>query len=332
MLGMERVLVTGGAGYIGSHTCVELLHGGYEVVVVDNLSNSHKKAIEDIEQITGKKVPFFQVDVCDKARLKEVFEQYSFDAVLHFAGLKAVGVSVAQPLEYYQNNLNATLTLLECMKEYGVKRLIFSSSATVYGNARSPIAEEAPTGNCTNPYGWTKYMSEQIIRDYGIADPAFSGILLRYFNPVGAHESGLIGENPKDVPNNLMPLVIQAAQGKRILQVYGSDYDTSDGTGVRDYIHVVDLAKGHLAALEYAKDKTGTEVFNLGTGRGYSVLELISTYEKVNAVKIPYEITGRRPGDVASCYADTEKAKRELNWQAKYGIQEMCRSAALAAK
>jgi len=325
----KTVLVTGGAGYIGSHTCVELLHAGYEVVVVDNLCNSHYQAIEGMERITGKKVSFIQADICDKYCLKEVFAQYSFDAVLHFAGLKAVGESVAKPLEYYSNNLNATLVLLECMKEYGINRLIFSSSATVYGNAQPPIPEDAPTGNCTNPYGWTKYMSEQIIRDYSTASKEFSGVLLRYFNPVGAHESGLIGENPRDIPNNLMPLIVQAARGERTLQVYGNDYDTPDGTCIRDYIHVMDLAEGHVAAMEYALEHSGVEAINLGTGRGCSVLELIREYERVNGVTVPYEMGPRRVGDAAASCAEVKKAKELLNWEAKRSMADMCRSAFL---
>ena len=323
-----RILVTGGAGYIGSHTCVELLENGYEVVIVDNLYNASEKAVERIEQITGKKPVFYNADICDKDALDEIFKAHAFDAVIHFAGYKAVGESVAKPIEYYRNNITGTLTLTDVMRAHGVKNIIFSSSATVYGDpAFVPITEECPKGVCTNPYGWTKWMLEQILTDIHTADPAWNVILLCYFNPIGAHESGLIGEDPKGIPNNLVPYVAQVAVGKLpCLGVFGNDYDTPDGTGVRDYIHVVDLAKGHVKALDRLADDPGVGVYNLGTGKGYSVLEVVAAYEKACGKKIPYEIRERRAGDVATCYCDPSKARRELGWTAAYGIDQMCAS------
>lgn len=320
------VLVTGGVGYIGSHTCVELLEHGYEVVVVDNLCNSHEEALSRIEQITGKRPLFFKVDVCDHAALSQVFNKCKIDCVIHFAGLKAVGESVYKPLEYFQNNLNATLTLAEVMREHEVKRLVFSSSATVYSSDNEvPLREDSKTGNCSNPYGWTKYMSEKFLETFCTANPSLSMILLRYFNPVGAHESGLIGEDPQGIPNNLMPYVSQVAVGKLDhLTVFGNDYDTPDGTGVRDYIHVVDLAKAHLAALDYASTHTGCEAFNIGTGKGSSVLEIVKAFEKACGKKIPYVIGPRRAGDLATVYASTTKAKEVLGFKTKYNLEKMC--------
>ena len=323
----ETILLTGGAGFIGTHTAVALLQAGYEVVVADNLCNSEESAVRAVETIAGRSVEFVKLDVCDAQALDALFAAHEFSAVVHFAGLKAVGESVAQPLRYYRNNLDATITLLECMERSGVKRLVFSSSATVYGDAHSPIPETAPAGRCSNPYGWTKYMSEQIIRDYAAAHPDFSAALLRYFNPVGAHESGLIGENPKDRPNNLMPLIVNAAFGGEMLHVFGDDYDTPDGTGIRDYLHVSDLAEGHAAAIAYTRDHRGAEAINLGTGRGISVLELIGAYERVNGVRVPHEMAPRRPGDVAVCFADARKAAEVLGWKATRSVEEMCRSA-----
>ena len=321
------VLLTGGTGFIGSHTAVELIEAGYSVVIADDLSNSEKSVVDRIEEITGVRPTFYQIDVTDKAALQKVFEEQDIDTVIHFAGFKAVGESVEKPLEYYRNNLDTTLTLLETMRSFGCKNIIFSSSATVYSLSDDvPVTEESGPLGCTNPYGWTKYMIEQILRDVAMADPEMSVVLLRYFNPIGAHESGLIGEKPAGIPNNLMPYITQVAQGIRErLSVFGDDYDTPDGTGVRDYIHVVDLAKGHLAALKYADGHKGCEVFNLGTGRGYSVLDLVKTFEKVNGVEIPYVITDRRPGDIALCYADTAKAEKVLGWKAEKGIEDMCR-------
>ena len=322
-----KVLVTGGMGYIGSHTCVELLNLGMEVVIADNLSNSNPEVLNRMETITGKRAAFYELDVCDEAALSKVFAENSIDCVIHFAGMKAVGESVAIPERYYSNNLGSTLTLCRVMAKYHVKKIIFSSSATVYsGDNEMPLQETSRTGNCTNPYGWTKYMGEQILRDIAFADKEWSVVLLRYFNPIGAHHSGLMGEDPKGIPNNLMPYISQVAVGRRDhLNVFGNDYDTPDGTGVRDYIHVVDLAKGHVAAIAYAQTHTGTEVFNLGTGTGYSVLDMVKTFEKVNGVPVPYEITPRRPGDLATCYADPAKSREKLGWVAEKTLEDMCR-------
>lgn len=322
-----KVLLTGGAGYIGSHTCVELLNNGYEVVIADNFDNASEKVIDRIEQITGKTVDVYKIDVADKEALRELFSQCDIEAVIHFAGYKAVGESVAKPIMYYRNNIDTTLTLLEVMSEFNVKKIVFSSSATVYGVPKVvPLNEGMPT-SCTNPYGWTKLFNEQILTDATVADKDLSVVLLRYFNPIGAHESGLIGESPNGIPNNLMPYITQVAVGKREkLGVFGDDYDTPDGTGVRDYIHVVDLANGHLKALEFInKGHKGTEIFNLGTGTGYSVLDIVKTFSKVNELDIPYAIMDRRPGDVAIVTADPEKANKELNWTAQRGLEEMCR-------
>ena len=322
-----KVLLTGGAGYIGSHTCVELLDNGYEVVIADNFDNSSEKVIDRIKQITGKDVPVYNIDVADKTALRKLFEECDIDSVIHFAGFKAVGESVAKPLMYYRNNLDTTLTLLEVMAEFNVKKIVFSSSATVYGVPEVvPLKEGMPT-SCTNPYGWTKLFNEQILTDATVADSELSVVLLRYFNPIGAHESGLIGESPNGIPNNLMPYITQVAVGKREkLGVFGDDYDTHDGTGVRDYIHVVDLANGHLKALEYINaGNKGTEIFNLGTGTGYSVLDIVKTFSRVNSLEIPYAIMERRAGDVAIVTADPEKANEKLNWTAKRGLDEMCR-------
>lgn len=326
---MKKVLLTGGTGYIGSHTTVELFDEGHDVVIIDDLSNSDKSVLERIEQITGRRPAFYEIDVSNIEALDETFEHERIDTVIHFAGYKAVGESVEKPLAYYKNNLNATLTLLEVMKKHDVTNLIFSSSAAVYSMLdNAPYTEEDGPLGCTNPYGWTKYMIEQILRDCCVADPEMSVVLLRYFNPIGAHESGLIGEKPNGIPNNLMPYITQVAQGIRPkLNVFGNDYPTHDGTGVRDYIHVVDLAKGHVAALEYAQKHKGCEVFNLGTGQGYSVLDLVKAFEKVTGIEIPYEIVGRRPGDVAVNYADTTKAETLLGWKAEKGIEDMCRDA-----
>ncbi|MCI9547565.1 MAG: UDP-glucose 4-epimerase GalE [Lachnospiraceae bacterium] len=320
------ILVTGGAGYIGSHTCVELLNAGYEVVVMDNLCNSSAKSLEVVEQITGKKLKFYKVDMLDKSGLEQIFQKEAIDAVIHFAGLKAVGESVQKPLEYYFNNLSGTLTLCDVMREYGVKDIVFSSSATVYGDpAFVPITEECPKGQITNPYGQTKAMLEQILTDMHVSDNQWNVVLLRYFNPIGAHPSGRIGEDPKGIPNNLVPYIAQVAVGKLDkLGVFGDDYDTPDGTGVRDYIHVVDLAQGHVKAIEKLKDKEGVSIYNLGTGRGYSVLEVLHAYEKACEKTLPYEIKPRRAGDIAVCYADSSKAKKELGWSASRGIEEMC--------
>ena len=321
-----RILVTGGAGYIGSHTCVELLNAGYEVVVVDNLYNSNEKALARVEEITGKKVTFYKDDICDKVAMDALFDKEQIDAVIHFAGLKAVGESVAKPLEYYQNNIAGTLTLCDSMRNHGVKNIIFSSSATVYGDpAMIPITEECPKGICTNPYGWTKWMLEQILTDIQKADPEWNVILLRYFNPIGAHPSGKIGEDPKGIPNNLVPYVAQVAIGKRdCLGVFGDDYDTPDGTGIRDYIHVVDLAVAHVKAIQKLADKEGVSVYNIGTGNGYSVLDVVHAFEKACGHAIKYEIKPRRAGDIARCYCAPAKAAKELGWTAQYGIDEMC--------
>ena len=322
-----NILVTGGAGYIGSHTCVELLEAGYTPVVVDNLCNSNAESLRRVEQITGKAVKFIEGDVRDEAVLNTVFSQYDIACVIHFAGLKAVGESVTKPLEYYENNLCSTMALCRVMAQHGVKKLIFSSSATVYsGDNEMPLRETSKTGNCTNPYGWTKYMGEQILRDLAKADPDWSVVLLRYFNPVGAHQSGLIGEHPSGIPNNLMPFISQTAVGKRDhLNIFGNDYDTPDGTGVRDYIHVVDLAKGHVAAIDYLLTHSGESVFNLGTGHGYSVLDMVKAFESVNHVAVPYVIAPRRSGDLATCYADPAKSRDVLGWQAQLDQNDMCR-------
>jgi len=320
------ILVTGGAGYIGSHTVVELQNAGYDVVVCDNLCNSSKKSLERVEQITGKSVKFYLADILDAEALTKIFEENSIDSVIHFAGLKAVGESVAKPWEYYNNNITGTLVLVDVMKKFGCKNMIFSSSATVYGDpAFIPITEECPKGQCTNPYGWTKSMLEQVLTDIQKADNEWNIVLLRYFNPIGAHKSGLIGENPNGMPNNLMPYVTQVAVGKRPhLNVFGNDYDTHDGTGVRDYIHVVDLAKGHVAAVKKLTEKAGLKLYNLGTGNGYSVLDIVKNFEAATGVKIPYVITERRPGDIATCYSNADLALKELGWKAENGIKEMC--------
>lgn len=320
------ILVTGGAGYIGSHTCVELLNSGYEVVVVDNLCNSCEESLSRVEEITGKKVTFYKADLLNREAVEQIFEKEEIDSVIHFAGLKAVGESVAKPLEYYYNNITGTLILCDVMRNHGVKNIVFSSSATVYGNpATVPIKEDFPL-SVTNPYGRTKLMLEEILRDFYVADPEWNVILLRYFNPIGAHKSGRIGENPKGIPNNLVPYITQVAVGKlEKLGVFGDDYDTPDGTGVRDYIHVVDLALGHVRAIEKLKTQTGgVLVYNLGTGVGYSVLEIVKAFEKACGKEIPYEIKDRRPGDIPTCYADASLAKEELSWEAKRGIEEMC--------
>ena len=321
-----KVLLTGGAGYIGSHTAVEMLNAGYDVVIADNFDNSSPKVIDRIEKITGKRPALYELDVADGVAVDDMFAAEDFDAVVHFAGLKAVGESCAIPVRYYRNNIDTTLTLLEAMQKYGVDNFVFSSSATVYGIPEEvPLREGMPT-SCTNPYGWTKYMNEQILTDAAAADKNLSVVLLRYFNPIGAHQSGLIGENPNGIPNNLMPYITQVAVGKlERLGVFGNDYPTPDGTGVRDYIHVVDLARGHLKAIEYAAEHKGTEIFNLGTGTGYSVLDIVKAFIRVNDVDIPYDIKPRRPGDIAECYADPAKAKEGLGWTAEYGIDEMCR-------
>ena len=321
------VLVTGGAGYIGSHTCVELLERDFDIVVVDNLVNSNVKSLDRVKQITGKDFPYYELDIRDKEALDKIFEAHKIDCVMHFAGLKAVGESVAKPLEYYDNNLFTTITLCKSMGEHGVKQIIFSSSATVYtGDNEMPLREDSRTGYCTNPYGWTKYMSEQILRDLAKADPEWSVVLLRYFNPIGAHASGLIGEDPQGIPNNLMPFISQTAIGRReCLSVFGNDYDTHDGTGVRDYIHVVDLAQGHVAAVDYMQKHKGESVFNLGTGTGYSVLDMVKAFERVTGKAVPYKITERRPGDLGTVYASPEKSAEVLGWKAKFGLDEMCR-------
>ena len=320
-----NILLTGGAGYIGSHTCIELISAGHTVVIADNLCNSSKKAVSRVEEITGTKIPFYEIDVWDYDKLSNVFEENKIDSVIHFAGLKAVGESCEIPLSYYRNNLDSTLTLLEVMKKYGCHNFVFSSSATVYGIPGTvPLVETMPT-SCTNPYGWTKLMNEQILTDATKADPELSVVLLRYFNPIGAHESGMIGENPNGVPNNLMPYITQVAVGKlEQLGVFGDDYPTHDGTGVRDYIHVVDLAKGHVKAIDYASVHKGTEIVNLGTGVGYSVLDIVKTFIKVNGVDIPYAIKPRRAGDVPVNYCDAGKAARELGWTAKKNLHDMC--------
>ena len=322
-----NVLVTGGAGYIGSHTCLELLESGYGVVAIDNLCNSNAESLNRVQQLTGKTLKFYEGDVRDEALLRKIFAENQIGCVIHFAGLKAVGESVAKPWEYYDNNLNSTLVLTKVMKEVGMKNIIFSSSATVYtADNEMPLKETSRTGNCTNPYGWTKYMTEQILSGMANADKDWSIVLLRYFNPIGAHESGRIGEDPRGIPNNLMPYITQVAVGRREkLSVYGNDYNTPDGTGVRDYIHVVDLAKGHVAAVKYAAAHTGCEVFNLGTGTGYSVLNMVNTFRDVNQVALPYQIVERRPGDIATCYADPAKSRQVLGWTAEKSLADMCR-------
>lgn len=321
-----KVLLTGGAGYIGSHTAVELINAGHEVIIVDDLSNSSEKVIERLEQITGKHIKFYKLDVKDENKLDEVFKENQIDSIIHFAGYKAVGESVSKPLEYYENNLCTTFNLVKKMKEYNVKNLVFSSSATVYGVPEEVPLKEGMKTWCTNPYGWTKFMNERILMDISNAMPELSIVLLRYFNPIGAHESGLIGENPNGIPNNLMPFISQVAVGKlKELNVFGNDYDTKDGTGVRDYIHVVDLAKGHVKAIEYADNNKGVEIFNLGTGVGYSVLDIVEAFKKVNNVEVPYKIVARRPGDIATCYADATKAKEVLDWKAEKNLEDMCR-------
>ena len=322
-----KILLTGGAGYIGSHTAIELDKAGHEVVIVDNLVNSKEEAVRRVEKITGKAIPFYIADVRDRVAMDKVFKENKIDAVIHFAGLKAVGESVAKPLEYYENNMNATFVLLDVMRNNGCKNIIFSSSATVYGDpAMIPITEECPKGKCTNPYGQTKSMLEEVMIDVQKADPEWNVVLLRYFNPIGAHKSGLIGENPNGIPNNLMPYITQTAIGMRKeLGVFGNDYDTPDGTGVRDYIHVCDLATGHVAALKAIERKAGLAIYNLGTGHGYSVLDVVKAFEKANGLKVPYSIKPRRPGDIATCYCNPAKAKAELGWEAEFGIEDMCR-------
>lgn len=321
------ILVTGGAGYIGSHTVVDLLENNYEVVIVDDFSNAHPTVLDRIKEISGKSFAFYELNLLDREALTTVFKENDIEAVIHFAGFKAVGESVAKPLMYYHNNITGTLVLLEVMQEFGVKNIVFSSSATVYGmDNEAPFSENLPT-SATNPYGQTKVFIEHIIRDLAVSDKEWSAVLLRYFNPIGAHESGRIGEDPNDVPNNLMPYITQVAVGKlEKLSIFGDDYDTPDGTGVRDYIHVLDLSLGHLSALEYALNHTGVEAVNLGTGEGYSVLDVVHAFENANDVEIPYEIVERRPGDIAVGYADPTKAKELLNWEAKYSLEDMCRT------
>ena len=321
-----KILVTGGLGFIGSHTCVELLNNDYEVIIIDNLSNSKIEVLDNIKEITGKDITFYQEDVCDKKALDKIFKENKIDAVIHFAGYKAVGESVEKPIMYYENNLISTLNLCKVMKKYNCKRLVFSSSATVYGSPKTlPIREDFPL-SATNPYGMTKLMNEKILEDIYNSDKDFSIVILRYFNPIGAHSSGLIGEDPKGIPNNLMPYIARVATNQLdCLSVFGNDYNTNDGTGVRDYIHVVDLANGHIKAIEKVLKEKGLSFYNLGTGIGYSVLDMINTFEKVNKIKVNYKIVDRRPGDIDSCYADPTKANKELNWEAKYNIEDMCR-------
>ena len=320
------ILVTGGAGYIGSHTVVELQNSGYDVIVCDNLSNSSRTSLERVKMITGKDVPFYLADIRDRDALNEIFEKEQIDSVIHFAGLKAVGESVAKPWEYYDNNITGTLTLIDVMRKHNVKNIIFSSSATVYGIPEySPITEDFPKGQCMHPYGWTKSMLEQILTDMHTSDPSWNVVILRYFNPIGAHKSGLIGEDPSGIPNNLMPYVTQVAVGKRPeLGVFGNDYNTHDGTGVRDYIHVVDLAVGHVKALRKIEENAGLKIYNLGTGTGYSVLDIVHNFEDATGVPVPYSIKPRRPGDIDIYYASPKKAKDELGWEAQYGVKEMC--------
>lgn len=322
-----NILLTGGAGYIGTHTIVELFKAGHSVVVVDNFVNSHPEALKRVESIVGRQVPFVQADIRNREALEKLFSNYAIDAVINFAGLKAVGESVEKPLEYYENNMNGLFVLVDVMRKNNCKNIIFSSSATVYGDpAIIPITEDCPKGQCTNPYGWTKSMLEQVLMDIQKADHSWNVVLLRYFNPIGAHESGLIGENPNGIPNNLMPYITQTAIGiRKELGVFGNDYDTPDGTGVRDYIHVVDLSRGHVAALKAIEQNKGLAIYNLGTGHGYSVLDVVKAFEKVNNMKVPYVIKPRRAGDIATCYCNPSKAKEELGWEAIYGIDEMCR-------
>jgi len=322
------ILVTGGAGYIGSHTCVELLNAGYEIIVVDNLVNSSEKSLERVREITGKKLTFYEADLLDKEALEHIFKKENIDSVIHFAGLKAVGESVSIPLKYYHNNITGTITLCEVMQKYSVKDIVYSSSATVYGNPETvPIREDFPL-SATNPYGRTKLMIENILKDLYVSDNSWNIVILRYFNPIGAHKSGKIGEDPRNIPNNLVPYITQVAIGKlEYLGVFGNDYDTPDGTGVRDYIHVTDLALGHLKALEKLKEKPGVSIYNLGTGKGYSVLDMVKNFEKVSGRTIKYKILPRRPGDIAICYADPSKAKKELGWEATRDIDEMCEDA-----
>ena len=321
-----NVLLAGGAGYIGTHTCVELIEAGHSVVIADNFANSCPEAVRRVEEITGTSIPLYEADVCDREAVEKIFSENKIDAVIHFAGLKAVGESVEKPLLYYRNNIDSTLTLLETMKKFNVNNFIFSSSATVYGTPKTvPLVETMPTGSPTNPYGWTKLMMEQILTDTAAANPAMSIVILRYFNPIGAHESGRIGEDPNGIPNNLMPYITQVAAGRlQQLGVFGDDYPTHDGTGVRDYIHVVDLAKGHVKAIDYSGEHKGVEIVNLGTGTGYSVLDIVKAFEKVNHLKIPYVIKPRRPGDIAECYANAEKAARVLGWKAEKSLEDMC--------
>ena len=320
-----KILVTGGAGYIGSHTCLELLNHNYEVVVLDNFCNSSMESIRRVEKITGKKIIFYEADMADRNKLNEIFEKETIDAVIHFAGLKAVGESVSMPLEYFINNISGTLTMLDVMRNHNIKNIVFSSSATVYGTPETvPIKEEFPL-SVTNPYGRTKLMLEEIFRDLYVSDNSWNIILLRYFNPIGAHESGLIGEDPNGIPNNLLPYITKVSIGELpVLHVFGDDYDTPDGTGVRDYIHVVDLALGHVKALKKIEEKAGLCIYNLGTGHGYSVLDIVKNFEEANDIKIPYSIKPRRAGDIATCYCDPSKAKEELGWEAQFGIREMC--------
>lgn len=322
-----KILVTGGTGYIGSHTVVKLIQQGYEPILLDNLSNSSVKVLDRIKEITGVKPLFYQADIRDRNALSKVFSEQKIDACIHFAGLKAVGESTKLPWEYYENNIGGTLTLVDEMRSHGVKNIIFSSSATVYGDPTSvPITEEAEKKPCTNPYGWTKSMLEQILTDMQKADNEWNVVLLRYFNPIGAHESGLIGENPRGIPNNLMPYITQVAVGKREkLNIFGDDYNTPDGTGIRDYIHVVDLAEGHVKALDKIQGKCGLQIYNLGTGIGYSVLDVVHAFEKANDITIPYEIAPRRPGDIAENFSDPKKAERELHWKAEKTLEDMCR-------
>ena len=321
------ILITGGCGYIGSHTCIELLAAGYDIVVVDNYYNAKPEALRRVQELACKSFPFYECDIRDADGLRRVFREHAIDAVIHFAGLKAVGESVQKPLEYYDNNVGGTVTLCQVMAEFGCKRIVFSSSATVYGmNNPSPLREDMPTGAVTNPYGRTKYVIEEILKDVCVSDPQWTAVLLRYFNPIGAHESGRIGEDPNGIPNNLMPYISQVAIGRLPqLSVFGDDYDTPDGTGVRDYIHVVDLATGHVKAVDYALGHTGAEVFNLGTGVGYSVLDLVKAFEKANGVPVPYVIAPRRPGDIATCYSDPSKAQKVLGWKAVHNVEDMCR-------
>ena len=321
-----NVLLAGGAGYIGSHTCVELINAGHDVVIADNFSNSCPVAVERVEELTGRKIPLYEADVCDRDAVEKIFSENKIDAVIHFAGLKAVGESCEKPVEYYRNNIDSTLTLLEVMKKHGVNNFIFSSSATVYGTPETvPLVETMPKGSPTNPYGWTKFMMEQILTDTANANPDMSVVLLRYFNPIGAHKSGLIGEDPNGIPNNLMPYITKVATGELPrVNVFGNDYPTPDGTGVRDYIHVMDLATGHVNAIDKIKENPGVKVYNLGTGKGYSVLDVIHAFGKACGKEIPYEIKPRRAGDIATCYSDASLAKKELGWEAQYDIDEMC--------